>query len=58
MPEVQKDGVLHQINNPEVEVDVSKVNSIVNRQKLQLQLITHKLQNAYKGDDVDWIDTG
>ncbi|XP_059143613.1 glypican-6-like [Physella acuta] len=57
LPEVQKDGILNQISNPEVEVDVTKVNTVVSRQKVQLQLITHRLNIAGKGEDVDWIDT-
>nr|KAG5708244.1 hypothetical protein BaRGS_021178 [Batillaria attramentaria] len=57
MPEVQKDGVINQINNPEVEVDVSKANTMFTRQIVQLRLITSRLQNAYNGEDVDWIDT-
>jgi glypican 6 len=58
VPEVQKDGVMNQINNPEVEVDVTKANTMFTRQIVQLRLITNRLQNAYLGEDVDWIDTG
>lgn len=57
IPEVQKDGVINQMNNPEVEVDVSKANVMFTRQIVQLKLITTRLQNAYNGEDVDWIDT-
>ncbi|CAL1544757.1 unnamed protein product [Lymnaea stagnalis] len=57
LPEVQKDGSLHQINNPEVDVDVTKSNTVISRQKVQLQLISTRLNNAYSGEDVDWIDT-
>ncbi|XP_055958532.1 glypican-6-like [Patella vulgata] len=57
IPDVQKDGVINQINNPEVEVDVTKANSVVSRQVIQLKLITGRLHNAYNGQDVDWIDT-
>ena len=53
-----KDGVLAQNSNPEVDVDVRKPNSIINQQILQLKLITNKLASAYRGIDVDWIDTG
>ena len=55
---MQKDGVINQINNPEVEVDVSKANALFTRQLIQLRLITSRLQNAYNGEDVDWIDAG
>lgn len=55
--EVQEDGVLRQISNPEVEVDVQVVNSVFNRQRMQLQHITHKLTQAHKGEHVSWVDT-
>ena len=53
-----KDGLFNQINNPEVDVDVTKPNSLVNAQILQLRLIISKLKNAYNGMDVEWIDSG
>ena len=55
-PDVVRDGVAHQGNNPEVEVDTSK--HAFDQQILQLRIITNKLTNAYNGLDVDWIDTG
>ena len=58
MPEVQEDGVLRQINNPEVEVEVQVVNSVFNRQRIQLQHITSKLNKAYRGEHVESMDTG
>jgi glypican 6 len=58
MPEIMKDGILNQVNNPEVEIDVTKPNSLINQQILQLRLVTSRLKNAYNGLDVDWIDTG
>ena len=58
IPEVIPDGVRSQINNPEVDVDVQRPNSLLNQQLLQLKLITNKLKNAYNGLDVDWIDSG
>lgn len=58
MPQVMNDGVVNQINNPEVEVDVRKPNAIINQEILHLKLITNKLESAYVGRDVDWIDTG
>ena len=53
-----RDGLMHQINNPEVEVDIRRPSSLINQQILQLKLITNKLDNAYNGMDVDWVDTG
>ncbi|KAL8595475.1 hypothetical protein ACOMHN_024174 [Nucella lapillus] len=57
VPAVQKDGVINQINNPEVEVDVTKASTLFTRQVIQLRLITTRLNSAYNGEDVDWIDT-
>ncbi|XP_076435313.1 glypican-6-like [Babylonia areolata] len=57
VPGVQKDGVMNQINNPEVEVDVSRADTLFTRQVIQLRLITSRLNSAYNGEDVDWIDT-
>ena len=55
-PDVVRDGVANQANNPEVDVDTSK--HAFEQQILQLKIITNKLTNAYNGLDVDWIDTG
>jgi len=57
MPEVMDDGLFNQNNNPEVEVDVRRPNAIVSQQLLQLRMITARLKNAYKGLDVDYVDT-
>lgn len=56
--EVQKDGVINQINNPEVSVDVNEANYIIEQQKVQLKIITDKLNTAYKGGEVTWVHTG
>ncbi|KAK3576529.1 hypothetical protein CHS0354_018036 [Potamilus streckersoni] len=55
--EVQKDGRMYQVNNPEVAVGVSDDQGLVVVQINQLKLITSKLHNAYNGIDVGWIDT-
>ncbi|OWF36477.1 glypican-6-like [Mizuhopecten yessoensis] len=57
VPEVQKDGIINQINNPEVEVDVNEGNFVIEQQKIQLKIITSKLNTAFNGEEVDWIDT-
>lgn len=56
MPEVMRDGVVYQINNPEVDVDVRKPSVVIDQQILVLKLITGKLHNAYLGRDVDFED--
>lgn len=52
--EVQKDGRIYQLNNPEVTVDVQEDNGIISLQINNLKLITTKLHNAYHGVDVEW----
>lgn len=52
--EVQKDGRIYQVNNPEVTVDVQEDNGIISVQIYNLKLITTKLHNAYHGVDVEW----
>ncbi|KAL4220516.1 Glypican-6 [Mactra antiquata] len=52
--EVQKDGRIYQLNNPEVTVDVQEDNGIISVQINNLKLITTKLHNAYHGVDVEW----
>uniref|UniRef100_A0A1B6FAD6 Glypican n=1 Tax=Cuerna arida TaxID=1464854 RepID=A0A1B6FAD6_9HEMI len=53
---VTGDGLSNQQNNPEVAVDVSRQNSLLNEQIFALKTITSKLKNAYNGMDVEWID--
>lgn len=55
---VMGDGLSNQQNNPEVAVDVSRPNSLLNEQIFALKTITSKLKNAYNGMDVEWIDIG
>ena len=53
------EGELENVSkNPEVIVDLQRSNAVVEQQVLQLKLITGKLQNAYAGQDVNWIETG
>lgn len=48
------DGVAAQSGNPEVTLDASRPNTLVNDQIFNLRLITNKLENAYNGMDVEW----
>ncbi|XP_076370289.1 glypican-6-like [Tachypleus tridentatus] len=47
-------GLMNQKDNPEVSLDVTKQNIVITKQNLVLQLITVKLNNAYRGLDVEW----
>lgn len=56
LPEVMGDGLANQINNPEVEVDITKPDMTVRQQIMQLKVMTNRLRGAYNGNDVDFQD--
>jgi len=51
-------SLVSQAYNPELTVDTRKSNRLIDRQMLQLKLMTNKLRKAYGGFYVDWIDIG
>lgn len=51
------DGISNQQKNPEVAVDISQPNSLVNEQIFALKTMNNKLRSAYNGMDVEWIDS-
>uniref|UniRef100_A0A8D2PC64 Glypican 4 n=1 Tax=Zosterops lateralis melanops TaxID=1220523 RepID=A0A8D2PC64_ZOSLA len=53
---VTGNGLASQVNNPEVEVDITKPDMVIRRQIMALRVMTNKLKNAYSGNDVDFID--
>lgn len=57
LPEVMGDGLASQINNPEVEIDITKPDMTIRQQIMQLKIMTHRLKNALNGNDVDFQDT-
>ncbi|KAM4728716.1 glypican-1-like [Anableps anableps] len=57
LPEVIGDGLAKQINNPEVETDITKPDMKIRQQIMQLKIMTHRLKNALNGQDVDFQDT-
>ncbi|XP_041848831.1 glypican-1-like [Melanotaenia boesemani] len=57
LPEVMGDGIASQINNPEVEVDITKPDKTIRQQILQLKVMINRLKNALNGRDVDFQDT-
>lgn len=56
LPEVMGDGLANQINNPEVEVDITKPDMTVRQQIMQLKVMTNRLRSAYNGEDADFQD--
>ncbi|KAM4731031.1 LOW QUALITY PROTEIN: glypican-6-like [Anableps anableps] len=56
-PEVQKDGLTNQMNNPEVGVDITRPDTFIRQQIMALRVMTNKLRNAYNGNDICFQDT-
>ncbi|XP_047443991.1 glypican-1-like isoform X2 [Mugil cephalus] len=56
LPEVMGDGLANQINNPEVELDITKPDMIIRQQIMQLKIMNNRLKNALEGNDVDFQD--
>ncbi|XP_004079277.1 glypican-1 [Oryzias latipes] len=57
LPEVMGDGLANQINNPEVEIDITKPDMTIRQQIMQLKITSNRLKNALNGFDVDFQDT-
>ncbi|XP_028301095.1 glypican-1-like isoform X2 [Gouania willdenowi] len=57
LPEVMGDGLANQINNPEVELDITKPDMTIRQQIMQLKIMSNRLKNALDGNDVDFQDT-
>ncbi|XP_029905541.1 glypican-1 [Myripristis murdjan] len=56
LPEVMGDGLANQINNPEVELDITKPDMTIRQQIMQLKIMSSRLKNALDGNDVDFQD--
>ncbi|XP_059408205.1 glypican-6-like [Carassius carassius] len=56
-PEVVKVGLTNQLNNPEVEVDITRPDTFIRQQIMTLRVMTNKLRNAYNGKDVYFQDS-
>ncbi|XP_036411794.1 glypican-1b [Colossoma macropomum] len=56
LPEVMGDGLASQINNPEVEIDITKPDMTIRQQIMQLKIMTNRLKNGINGNDVDFQD--
>ncbi|XP_078234312.1 glypican-2 [Pogona vitticeps] len=57
LPDVTGDGLVNQINNPEVEVDISRPDLPTRQQVLALRIATSRLVGACHGQDIDFQDT-
>ncbi len=52
------DGIASQSQNPEVAEVNMRADFVVRQQIVQLRVITNRLNSAYNGEDVEWIDNG
>ncbi|XP_046902670.1 glypican-6-like [Hypomesus transpacificus] len=56
-PEVLKDGLTNQVNNPEVGVDITRPDTLIRQQIMALRVMTTKLKNAFNGNDIYFQDS-
>lgn len=57
LPQLMGDGLANQVNNPEVDIDITKPDMTIRQQIMQLKIISNRLKNAFDGNDVDFQDT-
>ncbi|XP_030621224.1 glypican-2 [Chanos chanos] len=57
LPDVTGDGLVNQINNPEVEVDVARPDIRTRQLIMELRVATNRLKHAQAGQDADFIDS-
>nr|XP_054587805.1 glypican-6 isoform X2 [Nothobranchius furzeri] len=56
-PEVVKEGLTNQMSNPEVDVDITRPDTLIRQQIMALRVMTNKLKNAYNGNDIYFQDS-
>ncbi|XP_077569181.1 glypican-6a [Stigmatopora nigra] len=56
-PEVVKEGLTNQVNNPEVILDISRPDTLIRQQIMALRVMSNKLKNAYNGNDIYFQDS-
>ncbi|XP_034037867.1 glypican-2 isoform X2 [Thalassophryne amazonica] len=57
LPDVTGNGLVSQINNPEVEVDVARPDVRTRQLIMELRVVTNKLRHAQSGQDIDFMDS-
>ena len=53
---VVEDGVVHQMENPEVRAQLDFSSTLLNEQKLRLSNLANVLKSAFRGGDIEWWD--
>ncbi|XP_057688529.1 glypican-6a isoform X2 [Corythoichthys intestinalis] len=56
-PEVVKEGLTNQLNNPEVNLDITRPDTLIRQQIMALRVMSNKLKNAYNGNDIYFQDS-
>ncbi|KAF3832765.1 hypothetical protein F7725_026430 [Dissostichus mawsoni] len=56
-PEVVGEGLTNQVSNPEVDVDITRPDTLIRQQIMALRVMTNKLKNAYNGNDIYFQDS-
>ncbi|XP_072573331.1 glypican-2 [Paramormyrops kingsleyae] len=57
LPDVTRDGLVSQINNPEVEVDIARPDVRTRQLIMELRVATNRLRQAQAGQDSDFMDS-
>ncbi|XP_064811819.1 glypican-2 [Oncorhynchus masou masou] len=57
LPDVTGDGLMSQINNPEVEVDMARPDVRTRQLIMELRVSTNRLKHAQAGRDTDFMDS-
>ncbi|XP_059403479.1 glypican-2 [Carassius carassius] len=57
LPSVTTDGLVNQINNPEMEVDVTRPDVKTRQLIMELRVAVNRLKHAQNGRDMDLIDS-
>eukprot|EP00063_Salmo_salar_P079797 XP_014054632.1 PREDICTED: glypican-2 isoform X2 [Salmo salar] len=57
LPDVTGDGLMGQINNPEVEVDMARPDVRTRQLIMELRVATNRLKHAQAGQDTDFMDS-
>ncbi|XP_031424710.1 glypican-6-like [Clupea harengus] len=56
LPDVTGDGLVSQINNPEVEVDIARPDIRTRQLIMELRVATNRLRHAQAGQDTEFMD--
>ncbi|KAI4878193.1 hypothetical protein NFI96_002915 [Prochilodus magdalenae] len=58
LPDVMGDGLVNQVNNPEVEVDIARPDVRTRQLIMELRVAINRLKHAHIGQDTEFMDSG